>query len=177
MQTFIDMASEWNPSAKGKENGICQKSSVHLARRYKRWRKNSSKGEAINAPESRQLLNALDHVPLNVNAEINDLMQPGDNPSSNLDYDMVAGNNDTSPCTYTGQLMSIQSKRSEVTKNVEGALIQHAKADTLEYVKYTTHKEGNLQHNFQENVWHMCATELQRDKQQKKVPSLQGDQT
>jgi len=96
-QTFIDMASEWNPKARGKENGIYKKTAVLLARRYKRWRKNSSKREAINAPESRQLLNALEHVPLNVTAEINDLMQPEDNPFSNLDHDIEAGNNDSQP--------------------------------------------------------------------------------
>jgi hypothetical protein len=96
-QTFIDMASEWNPKARGKENGIYKKTAVLLARRYKRWRKNSSKREAINAPESRQLSNALEHVPLNVTAEINDLMQPEDNPFSNLDHDFEAGNNDSQP--------------------------------------------------------------------------------
>ena len=42
------------------------------------------------------------------------------------------------PCTYPGQPLSIRWMRSEVTKNAESALIQHAKADTLEYAKYTT---------------------------------------
>ena len=42
------------------------------------------------------------------------------------------------PCTYPGQPLSIWWTHSEVTKNAESALIQHAKVDTLEYAKYTT---------------------------------------
>jgi hypothetical protein len=60
--TFIQMARKWNEKALGKSNGIFKKGAIHLARRYKRWRKNKSRREAINNEESRNILKAVEQV-------------------------------------------------------------------------------------------------------------------
>ena len=65
MQTFDE-------HVKGDENGIFNVTPVYLARRYKRWRQTASKKEAINTPECRRLINALEHVPDNLGNEIDD---------------------------------------------------------------------------------------------------------
>jgi hypothetical protein len=72
MQTFDAMAEKWKEHVKGDENGIFNVTPVYLARRYKRWRQTASKKEAINTPECRRLINALEHVPDNLGNEIDD---------------------------------------------------------------------------------------------------------
>jgi len=59
--TFTTMADRWNGQAQGDDNKILKKLEVHLARHYKRWRRNQSKREAISKLDLKRLINALQH--------------------------------------------------------------------------------------------------------------------
>eukprot|EP00979_Chaetoceros_neogracilis_P019381 scaffold12244_cov1364-Chaetoceros_neogracile.AAC.1 len=72
--TFLTMADKWNEFARGDQNKIYYKSEVHLARHYKRWRKNQSKREAISHVSLKRLLEALQRssAPLPTNRNANE---------------------------------------------------------------------------------------------------------
>jgi hypothetical protein len=61
--TFRDIMNKWNEGARGAENGIYKKQVIHLVRKFKSYRKNRSKEDAINNPEAMALLNAVERIP------------------------------------------------------------------------------------------------------------------